>query len=459
MAITKIKISDDRLKAYLTLIYDGRISSDGELLRALQQAGIKHGIKYDVLRELALKPTYNESIVVAEAIPPKKGKPGYVEIFDLSEEKQDLTHNKKIDFREFAKNIITVKLGDKIGVIHPPTLGEPGKDVTGEEIPGLPGPKAKVVLEKNVDKDEDGNIIAMASGELRISKDMDGTVHIEIEEVYEVNGDVDFSTGNINFPGKVVIRGSVKPGFIVEAEGDIEIYGEVEAAKVVSKKNVKINGIKGGNKGFIKAKNITAKFAENAILEAEEKIEIDKSLINCQVTSAKEVILDGYNSKIVGGEIKALNMVDAYYLGSPMGVGTVIEVGIDPKLYNEYKQLIEITKKNAEELKAITPQLNSIMSKIKKMKVKNENIMYAKKMIDRATLLKAKIEGNKKRILELKKAIEESKNAGVVIARKMLYPGVEVTINNKKFTTEKPISKVKLMNIDNKIQMYGYSES
>ncbi len=51
-------------------------------------------------------------------------------------------------------------------------------------------------------------------------------------------------------------------------------------------------------------------------------------MINCNVLSAKEVILDGYNSKIVGGKIKALKKVDAYYIGTPMGVNTEIEVGL-----------------------------------------------------------------------------------------------------------------------------------
>ncbi|KLO21272.1 hypothetical protein X275_09895 [Marinitoga sp. 1197] len=456
MAITKIKVSEDKLRAYMTLIYDGRIPTDGELLKTLQTAGIRHGIKYDILRSLALNPTYNESIVVAEATMPEKGEPGYVELYKLEKEKKEIKNNEKIDFREFAKNIVTVEIGEKIGIIHPPKLGKPGKDVYGEEIPGLPGNPAKVVLGKNVEKDEEGNIIATSSGELRINKDIDSTVHIEIEEVYEIRGDVDFNTGNIQFPGKVIITGSVRPDFIVEAEGDIEIYGEVELAKVFSKKTIKVNGIKGGNKGYIKAKNIIAKFAENAILEAEEKIQIDKAMINCKVLSAEEVILDGYNSRILGGHIKALNKVEAYYLGSPMGVSTEIDVGVDPKLFEEYTTLIEITKRDTTELKAITPQINSLLKKIKQMKIKNESVLYLKKLIDRATTIKSRVEENRKKIVKLKKIIEESKSSGVVIARKMLYPGVIIRINNRMLNPEKGLSNVQLMNIDDEIKIYAY---
>lgn len=458
MAITKVKISEDKLKAYITLIYDGRIPTDGELLRTLQDAGIRHGIKYEVLRQMALNPVYNESVVIAEATMPQKGNPGYVELYKVDEVKKEISNHEKIDFREFAKNIITVNIGEKIGFIHPPTIGKPGKDVMGNEIPGLSGNPAKVFLENNVEKDDEGNIVAMASGELIIKKDIDEVLHISIEEIYEVRGDVDFNTGNIRFPGKVIIRGSVRPDFIVEADGDIEIYGEIEQAKVYSKKNVKSNGIKGGNKGFVKAKNIYAKFAENATLEAEESIIIDKSIINCKINSAQEVILDGYNSRIVGGSIKALRKVEAYYIGSPMGVTTEIEVGVDPKLFEEYKNLIEIIKKDTVELKAMTPQINSLLKKVKQMKVKNESIIYLKKLINRANEIKSRLEENKKRAIEIKRKIEESKSSGVVVARKMLYPGVNIRVNNKYFSTDKGISKVQLMNVEDEIKLYAYNE-
>ncbi|GAB6188447.1 FapA family protein [Marinitoga arctica] len=456
MAIIKINVSEDKLKAYLTLVYDGKIPIEKELLNTIKAAGIKHGIKYDVIRKLAMNPSYNESIIIAEATMPKKGDPGYVELYSLKKEKKELKNNEKIDFREFAKNIITVNLGEKIGKIHPPTLGTPGKDVYGQKIPGIPGDPARVIFEKNVERDEEGYIIAITSGELIIRKDIDGILYIAVEEVYEINNDVDFNTGNVKFPGKVIIHGSVRPDFVVEADGDIEIYGEIEAAKVVSKGTIKVNGIKGSNKGYVKGENIFAKFAENAILEAEEGIYIDKSMINCKVVYSKEVILDGYNSKIVGGIIKALNKVEAYYIGSPIGVNTEIEVGVDPKLYEEYKNLIESTKIETERLKNITPQINTLLDKVKKTKVKNENIIYLKKLINRAKDLKLSLEEKKKKILLLKKEIEKSKRAGIIVARKMLYPGVVLKVNSKIFNPEKAISTVQIMNVNDEIKLYAY---
>ena len=46
--------------------------------------------------------------------------------------------------------------------------------------------------------------------------------------VYVVPGDVDFSTGNIDFIGSVKVMGSVRNGFSVKAEGNVEIMGRLE---------------------------------------------------------------------------------------------------------------------------------------------------------------------------------------------------------------------------------------
>lgn len=460
MAIIKVKTSEDFMKAYITLLYDGRIPTENEMYKALHSAGVNTGIKYEVLKSLSLNPIYNESILIAEAIPPSKGEPGFVEIYkNLDIEKKDIDNMEKIDFREFAKNIITVELNETIGFIHPPKPGDPGKDVLGRQIPGLLGNPAKVVLEKNVEKNEEGYIIATSSGELIIRKDIDGTLYISIEPIYEINGDVDFNTGNIKFPGKVIVRGSVKPGFTVEADDDIEIYGEIEAATVISKKDLKVNGIKGSNKGSIKARNIIAKFAENATLEAKEKILIDKSLINCNIIYAEELILDGYNSKIVGGKIHVLKKVESYYIGSPLGVLTEIDVGIDPNLYNDYTNLLELTKKYTEELKVISPQIKTLTDKLKQNNLKNDKITYLKKILNRAKILKNEIENSKNKLIKLKKLINESKKEGIIIARKMLYPGVQINLQNKTFTSDKPISSVQIMNVEDKIKLYAYTTS
>ena len=67
-------------------------------------------------------------------------------------------------------------------------------------------------------------------------------------------------------------------------KGDIEINGIVEAATVISLEgNVKISGVKGKDKGLIKAKkNVHVKYAEAVTIEA-ENLYFEANLLNCTV--------------------------------------------------------------------------------------------------------------------------------------------------------------------------------
>ena len=55
---------------------------------------------------------------------------------------------------------------------------------------------------------------------------------LNVFPVYEVNGDVDYNIGNIDFVGTVVIRGNILTGFRVKASGDIRVTGGIEGAEV-----------------------------------------------------------------------------------------------------------------------------------------------------------------------------------------------------------------------------------
>ena len=61
---------------------------------------------------------------------------------------------------------------------------------------------------------------------------------INVYAVYEVLGNVDNSTGNIDFIGNVIINGNVLTGFEVKAGGYIEVRGVVEGAKIIAQGDV-----------------------------------------------------------------------------------------------------------------------------------------------------------------------------------------------------------------------------
>jgi len=93
-----------------------------------------------------------------------------------------------------------------------------------------------------------------------------GAVHYEGDRIsvsnhLEIDGDVDFKTGNINFDGFVTIKGTVADGFSVVAVKDVEILGTIgigSVKEVVSKEgSIYIKGgIAGKNKAVIRQKRM-----------------------------------------------------------------------------------------------------------------------------------------------------------------------------------------------------------
>ena len=120
--------------------------------------------------------------------------------------------------------------------------------------------------------------------------------------MYEIRGDVDFSSGNINFIGDVTISGGVTSGFEVKAGGDIEVDGVVESARVESGGNITLHkGIAGAEKGMIQADGaITARFIENARVMAGGDVTVSDAIIQSIVWSGASVRCEGKRGTIVG---------------------------------------------------------------------------------------------------------------------------------------------------------------
>ncbi len=57
---------------------------------------------------------------------------------------------------------------------------------------------------------------------------------IDVVDLYVVNGDVDFNTGNVRYHGSIEVRGSVRAGFEVMAGRELTIVGMVDGGTAVS---------------------------------------------------------------------------------------------------------------------------------------------------------------------------------------------------------------------------------
>lgn len=454
MAKCEIKISEDSMVASLKLINDGRPPTINEIEEFLKERGIIHGIINEVMQQIVSNPKYDKDYTIAYGTPPQVGEDAKIIFKEKIEKEINNIESSKIDMKEVSQLII-VNRGDELAQIIPPTKGKDGKNVKGEIVEGFFGKELKLKLGKNVFL-KDNKIISNIDGKFVTTQDKSGEIYIDVLDEHKINGNIDYSTGNIRFPGKLYINGDVKAGFIVESKDYLEIKGVVEAASVICEGDAYIFGIKGAGKGIVKAQNLKCNYIENSYVEVEDTLIVSTSILNSTVKAGKNVVVEGKNGRIAGGNILATKLIESEILGSVMHVRTICEVGIPPELNQELTQLESQLALDTENLKKISSILTGLRKLKEINKLDEQRLDYYKKSLNTFKVLLDDIERMQERIREIKTKIQESRGEAYIIARDIAYPGVEIIIHKKKFVPTKPLTKVIFQLEDEEIVLRGY---
>ncbi|RTE01802.1 DUF342 domain-containing protein [Paenibacillus whitsoniae] len=434
----QISVSDDKLSAHALLsnLDDNFTVTLGQLKGLVQSHQVVHGVDESVLSAIVANPRSfaQRKTQIASGTPSTDGKNGYVKLlFDMEADDKKAIEQEdgRVNFKEVI-SLHNVKKGQLIGQRFLATDGAPGRAVTGEMLPYKKGKETRFKMGKNVVADNDATGLYATIDGMVVKTDKD---KINVFPIYEVNGDVDYRVGNIDFIGTVVIRGNVLPGFKVRAAGDIRIIGGVEAAELEAEGSIEITaGIVGQNKANIKAgSNVKSSFIQDATIEAGGDLTVSQSIMHSTVRAGKSVICAGSKGLIVGGTIQAGEQVTARTIGNSMSTTTVIEVGVLPELRNELVQLRAQLRTHMDNFEKTTKAL-SILDQLAAagqltpdkvgMRVKLNHTK--KQAIEEQNVLK-------ERMLEIEKSLEDSSTAKVQVIS-TIYGGTKLVIGrNTKF--------------------------
>jgi uncharacterized protein len=350
------KITANKMRAtaaYSPAQGEGKRLSSKEVIDSLKELGVTAGIIHETILKIYDSEKPMHSIVVADGIPPKVGEKARLEMYvnlertSKAAEKDDGS----VDFRDLGE-IYSATEGQKLYRKIPPTVGEPGSNIMGEEIEGLLGRDLKIVLGPGTKLEEDDPNLVVAShdGEVLLKNGI-----LQISEVHNIPGDVDYSTGNVKFKGTVKIGGTVVSGFEVIAEGTVEIVGNVEDAKIVSGCDVVIHGgFAGSGEGVVVAhRDVNVKFIENQHVEAKRDIIVNGEAFHATLQSGRSIVAKGKKGAIVGGVCEVKTSFETDYLGSVACPPTVVKLGVDPKLIEKLKFNESDTAASEESLEKI----------------------------------------------------------------------------------------------------------
>jgi len=334
----EIEVSRDHFTAYLH-VKPGAAPTIDDVMRLLEKEKIVYGIKDSDKIRLFLENTelYDNMLIIASGKPFTLGKDAQLkfnfETDSRSEAEEDPAGRHKIDFRNVG-SIASVKKGQIIATKTPAVQGEGGVTVYGQQLPGEWGMDVTLKAGPNVTLSPNGlEYIAEVGGAPIISK---GT--IRIDPIYIVEGDIDYSSGNITFDGTVAIKGSVLDGFEVNASGDVIVENTIQSARVIAGGDVVVKrGILTRDKGLVSSEgNIYAKFIENSNVECEGNVIVETAILNSRVCANGRVIAMQNDGAIIGGRIIAFDRVICRNLGSPVHPTTIAQVGYRYEVQRKY---------------------------------------------------------------------------------------------------------------------------
>lgn len=457
MTITKrelqprARITYDEMEAFLVLPMPKEEDYTlEEILDFLEMNQIRHGIEEETIKKMIREQIYNKEVCVAAGTPVVNGIDGYFEYLFKNQfsQKPKIRPDGSVDY--WSINMVEPVQKDQVVVVyHPPIEGENGMNVKGKPLVAKKGRGLPPLKGKGFTRQEDG---------VTYTANMDGKIDMDngrvvVSPVYEIFGNADLSVGNINFVGDVLVHGNVSSGVTLKATGTVTVDGLVEAANIEADKDIILrSGMVGGNKARLTTKaNLFAKFVEYTKIEAGGRIEADV-FIGCDIHCGEKILLNGGKSKIVGGEVYAVQGITASVLGSPGEVKTFARVGVR----EESMRRIHLLEKKVEVMQENLEKIEEGLRNFERLE-KERGVNYREDP-RRVQLLRVKIQdtaaiaGDRAELERIRQEVDMAQNATIVV-RKEVYPGVSVGIDELKISVLEEQNRVEFVKSLDKIIM------
>ncbi len=423
-----VRIANDDMEAYVLL---ARVSNQESytaegVIEELYRNKVTTGIDADAIERMITEHRYGREILVATGTPPVDGVDGYYQ-FNFNDDfntRPTIRPDGTVDYWS-VHAVELVNEGQVIAKYYEPVLGKNGVAVTGKVLLAKPGRNLPPLTGRGFERSEDNcTYTATISGKIERNKN-----RIIISSIYEIPGNVDFKTGNIDFRGDVLVHGNVNPGSSIRASGSVTIEGIVEACTIEAGKDIILRGgVLGGYKAVIKSKgNIYAKFMEYATVECEGFLEASSAL-DCTIECHDKVFLSGAHASIIGGRVYGAKGIEADTFGSSREVRTEIQAGVRREVIAKVYELRNRFKEDVELIERITEVLKQFeeAAREKNLDVSQDSRRVA--LLRTRIARQAQVSKTREELSKLDELMEQAKGATVRAIREV-YPGVRITID------------------------------
>lgn len=348
----RIAISADHLTA--TLVIDPDVDPNAVTEHLVEDIATDRGIitfsdRARVIREALENFAHADhhepfQAVIANGTPPAHGIDGHISFEPGMNPNETAAEappppsdeDKAIDYYNQSAYTV-VKKGQLIGRILEPTQGIDGYDVTGKSLAAKHGRPYELATDESILIDRDRRLIAQKSGIV----DFTGT-RLRVFDELSVAEFVDFSTGNIDFPGNVNVDKGIKDCFQVTVGGSLVVRELVEAAHL----NVAVDctlhrGIASRGKGSVKTgRDLSANYIDNTHVIVGRDLHVLKEISGCEVRVSRAVRSKA--AALVGGNLVVGQQCELGQVGSEAGTLTTIALGRLPEIDDLARKTAEL---------------------------------------------------------------------------------------------------------------------
>lgn len=291
----------------------------------LAENKISFGVDPNVIEYVAQEHPYFTLIPVAAGTPVQQGQNGRL----IDHFQRQLTAKVTVDAGGVAdyraiNYFQSVREGDVICDILPPQPGVAGMRVDGALAEPAQVKSAIVPAGQHTRISDAGDqLLATKTGHL----EFDGQKFL-VKVLLDIPGNVDYSTGNLEYDGDIHIHGDVRATFSVKATGNIMIDGLVEAANVEAGGDILVScGVLGDdNATVVCGGNLRAKYLESCTAYVGKSVFAD-CIMSSQIYCDDSVEVLSGRGAIIGGSIVAGHRIKSKAIGTDSGRKTDLELG------------------------------------------------------------------------------------------------------------------------------------
>ena len=411
--------------------------------RGVRPTRITHEAAQVLAKQIINAPSEPAEAVVAEGVAPIAGVDGRFELDETLAERATTPANEggETEFDHYARSaFIIVEKDERVGTVYPHSEAQDGVDVRGKIIKATPGRPCQLAFDDSVDVRSDGSVIALRKGRLEHTP-----TKLSIDPVLEIEEYVDFSTGNVSFPGDVIIRKGVRDCFTVEVGGSLEIIELVEAAIIEAKGSVILRrGMAGRGKGQLSAGgDLEARYLDGAEVKVHNDLKIQRELTNCVTHVGRSI--NSASCSVIGGELWIRFGGVVRSIGGEAEAETLVRLGVDPTLDDRARQLIDLLPQATNRLARAKQELADLQKMASKLTPTQAETM---------TSLQFEIISNQARLPAIRNAIERvlkayaSLNGASLNVERSIMPGVTIAIGPRAATIRDAIKGPVIITMD-----------